>query len=137
MNRHRIAGRMFPCFRHFFARKVAFAKYADAFVLFPGGFGTLDEMSEVLTLIQTGKSRRIPVILVGSKFWKGFINWLEDSLLAEGMVNKEDIELMQIIDETDKVLEAIFSFYEKRSTGPSGGRKTENAVPVNLVRLLQ
>ena len=106
-------------FRHFFARKVAFAKYADAFVLFPGGFGTLDEMSEVLTLVQTGKSRRIPVILVGSKFWKGFINWLEHSLLAEGMVNKEDIELMQIIDETDKVLEAIFSFYEKRSTGPS------------------
>lgn len=106
-------------FRHFFARKVAFAKYADAFVLFPGGFGTLDEMSEVLTLIQTGKSRRIPVILVGCKFWKGFINWLEHSLLAEGMVNKEDIELMQIIDETDKVLEAIFSFYEKRSTGPS------------------
>ena len=76
-------------------------------------------MSEVLTLIQTGKSRRIPVILVGSKFWKGFIDWMHDSLLAEGMLAREDIELMQIMDDTDKVLEAIFSFYEKRATGPS------------------
>lgn len=106
-------------FRHFFARKVAFVKYADAFVLFPGGFGTLDEMSEVLTLIQTKKSRRIPVILVGSQFWSGFIDWMHQSLLAEGMLHSDDIELMQIIDETDKILEAIFSFYEKRSIGPS------------------
>ena len=106
-------------YRHFFARKVAFAKYADAFVLFPGGFGTLDEMSEVLTLIQTGKSRRILVILVGSKFWEGFMKWLNDTMLAEEMIHKEDIELMQVIDDVDKVIGAIFTFYEKRAIGPS------------------
>lgn len=106
-------------YRHFFARKVGLVKYTDAFIVFPGGYGTLDEMSEVLTLIQTRKSRRVPIILVGSKFWKGFIDWSKDTLLAEGMINREDIELMQIIDDTDKIIEAIFLFYEKRSTGPS------------------
>lgn len=106
-------------FRHFFARKVAFAKYADAFVLFPGGFGTLDEMSEVLTLIQTKKSRHIPVILVGNDFWKGMMDWFRNTLVPYGTLSEEDLALMQVIDDTDKILEAIFSFYEKRFFGPS------------------
>lgn len=106
-------------FRHFFVRKVAFAKYADAFVLFPGGYGTLDEMSEVLTLIQTGKSRRIPVILVGTDFWKGLIDWFHNTLIPYETLSEEDLKLMQVIDDTDKILEAIFSFYEQRFFGPS------------------
>jgi uncharacterized protein (TIGR00730 family) len=106
-------------FRHFFPRKVAFAKYADAYVLFPGGFGTLDELCEVLTLVQTGKSRRVPIILVGSDFWKGFIDWLKNVLFTHGTLSPTDVDLVTIIDETDKVLEAILGFYESRATGPS------------------
>jgi len=106
-------------YRHFFPRKVAFAKYADAYVLFPGGFGTLDELCEVLTLIQTGKSRRIPIILVGSDFWNGFLEWLKNVLIPYGTLSPEDVDLMKVIDETDKVLEEIFRFYERRPTGPS------------------
>jgi uncharacterized protein (TIGR00730 family) len=99
-------------FRHFFARKVAFVKYADAYVIFPGGFGTLDELMEVLTLIQTGKSRHIPVILVGTEFWQGFLKWLQTSLVTNQMITEKDVELVQLIDEPIQIVEAIFSFYE-------------------------
>ncbi|HJV73514.1 MAG TPA: TIGR00730 family Rossman fold protein [Noviherbaspirillum sp.] len=99
-------------FRHFFARKVAFVKYADAYVVLPGGFGTLDELTEVLTLIQTGKSRRIPVILVGTAFWKGLIDWFRTSLAATGMISPKDLDLVQVIDEPANVVDAIFAYYE-------------------------
>ena len=101
-------------FRHFFARKVAFVKYADAYVVLPGGFGTLDEMTEVLTLIQTGKSRRIPVILVGTTFWRGLIDWFEHQLVADGMIAEKDMEIIQLIDEPANIIDAIFAFYEAR-----------------------
>jgi len=101
-------------FRHFFARKVAFVKYADAYVVMPGGFGTLDEFSEVLTLIQTGKSRRIPVILVGTAFWRGLLDWFRSSLVANGMIDIKDLDLIQVIDEPANVVDAIFAFYEAR-----------------------
>jgi uncharacterized protein (TIGR00730 family) len=101
-------------FRHFFARKVAFVKYADAYVVLPGGFGTLDELAEVLTLIQTGTSRRIPVILVGSAFWGGLLAWFRDKLVGEGMIAPEDMNLIQLLDEPAAVVKAIFDFYEKR-----------------------
>lgn len=99
-------------FRHFFARKVAFVKYADAYVVMPGGYGTLDEFTEVLTLIQTGKSRRIPVILVGTTFWKGLLDWFKDGLAASGMIDPKDLDLVQVIDEPANVVDAIFAFYE-------------------------
>ncbi len=99
-------------FRHFFARKVAFVKYADAYVVMPGGFGTLDELTEVLTLIQTGKSRRIPVILVGTQFWRGLLDWFRTQLVADGMIDVKDLDLVQLIDEPANVVEAIFAFYE-------------------------
>ena len=73
-------------FRHFFARKVAFVKYADAYVVLPGGFGTLDELTEALTLMQTGKSRRMPVILVGKAFWSGLLGWIGTQLVNDGMI---------------------------------------------------
>lgn len=107
-------------FRHFFARKVAFAKYADAFVLFPGGYGTMDEMSEVLTLIQTKKSRRIPVILVGTDFWKGLLDWFSTTMIQYGTLTQEDLELFEVIDDNDQIMDAIIRFYEKKQyVGPS------------------
>lgn len=99
-------------FRHFFARKVAFVKYADAYVVLPGGFGTLDELTEVLTLIQTGKSRRIPVILVGTTFWRGLLDWLQSQMVDKGMIAARDMDLVQLIDEPANVVDAIFAFYE-------------------------
>jgi uncharacterized protein (TIGR00730 family) len=101
-------------FRHFFARKVMFVKNATAYVVMPGGFGTLDELTEALTLIQTGKSRRIPIILVGKDFWGGMIDWFRNTLLTEKMINAEDLDLMQIIDEPRAIVDAIFNFYETR-----------------------
>jgi uncharacterized protein (TIGR00730 family) len=99
-------------FRHFFARKVAFAKYASAFIATPGGFGTLDELLEVLTLIQTKMGRRIPVILMGTEFWMGLIDWMEGTLVAEGMISPEDMSLIRVIDEPQGVVDAIFDFYQ-------------------------
>ena len=101
-------------FRHFFARKVAFVKYADAYIVLPGGFGTIDELSEVLVLIQTGKTQRIPVVLVGTKFWEGLLKWFKDTLLANGMVESQDLELVQVIDDPKEIVEAIYHFYESR-----------------------
>ncbi|QDX81576.1 Rossman fold protein, TIGR00730 family [Denitratisoma sp. DHT3] len=101
-------------FRHFFARKYMFVKLASAYVVMPGGFGTLDELLEALTLIQTGKSPRIPMILVGSGFWGGLVDWFRDRLVAEGMIHPDDMNLLQVIDEPEAVVEAIFSHYERR-----------------------
>ena len=105
-------------FRHFFARKYMFVRFASAYVVLPGGFGTLDELMEALTLIQTGKARRIPLILVCSDFWGGMIDWFRDRLVKEGMVDPEDMNLIQLIDEPEKVVEAIFKHYEARPFGP-------------------
>jgi uncharacterized protein (TIGR00730 family) len=111
-------------FRHFFARKVAFVKYADAYVVLPGGFGTLDELTEVLTLIQTGTSRRIPVILVGTAFWRGLLDWFRSQLVKDGMIEAKDMDLMQVIDEPANVVDAIFAFYEERvNTSPETERQ--------------
>ncbi len=106
-------------FRHFFARKVAFAKYATAYIVMPGGFGTLDEMFEALTLIQTGKGRKIPIILMGGDFWTGLLTWIKDTLLGEGMISAGDIDLMTPVDTPEEAMEAIFNFYERRAFAPS------------------
>ena len=106
-------------FRHFFARKVAFVKYADAYVVLPGGFGTLDELSEVLVLIQTGKTRHIPVILVGTPFWQGLLKWFRGTMVSSGMVDAQDLELVQVIDDPKEIVEAIFTFYESRDIVPA------------------
>lgn len=106
-------------FRHFFARKVAFAKYATAYIVMPGGFGTLDEMFEALTLIQTGKGRKIPIILMGGPFWTGLLTWIKDTLLGEGMISPGDLDLMTPVDTPEQAMEAIFNFYERRAFAPS------------------
>ncbi len=101
-------------FHHFFARKVMFVKFASAYVVMPGGFGTLDELMEALTLVQTRKSRHIPIILVGSTFWSGLLGWISTTLVAEKMIDPGDVDLIQVIDEPEKIVEAIFAHYEKR-----------------------
>jgi uncharacterized protein (TIGR00730 family) len=110
-------------FRHFFSRKVMFVKYAAAYVVLPGGFGTLDEMAEILTLIQTGKSRNIPIILVESTFWSGLLHWFEHTLVAEGTIDKSDLDLIQVIDEPPSVVNAIFDYYRSRTFEPSAEEK--------------
>jgi uncharacterized protein (TIGR00730 family) len=116
-------------FKHFFARKVMFVKFAAAYVVMPGGFGTLDELFEALTLVQTGKIAPIPIILVGSKYWTGLADWVKTSLIGEGMISPDDINLIQIIDTPQEVVDAIFSHYEKRGFMPS---IAEREIQLNL-----
>lgn len=106
-------------FRHFFARKVMFVKFASAYVLLPGGFGTLDELAEILTLVQTGKTRPIPIVLVGRKFWNGLIQWFRDEMVSRGNIDPEDLKLFQLVDKPEEVVEAIFTYYEHRGFEPS------------------
>lgn len=106
-------------FRHFFSRKVMFVKYAAAYVVIPGGFGTLDELAEILTLVQTKKSRRIPIILVHRPFWEGLLDWFATTMVDEGTINKEDLNLVQIIDDPKQIANAIFKHYEQRGFEPS------------------
>ena len=101
-------------FQHFFARKVMFVKLSCAFIMMPGGYGTMDELMEVLTLVQTGKIRRVPVILVNSKFWKGLLDWVRGQLVTDGMVGIDDPDLMTLIDDPQKVVDAIFDHYHSR-----------------------
>lgn len=106
-------------FRHFFSRKVMFVKYTSAYVVLPGGFGTLDELAEILTLVQTGKIPRIPVILMGTAFWSGLLEWFRTSLVDEGTISPEDMNLMQVIDEPEEVLNAIFGYYDTHHIEPT------------------
>ncbi len=105
-------------FRHFFSRKVMFVKYASAYVMLPGGFGTLDEMAEILTLLQTKKIRRIPVILMHAPFWTGLLDWFRNTLVPEGMIDAADLDLIQVLDKPHEVVDAIFSHYEYHGMEP-------------------
>jgi uncharacterized protein (TIGR00730 family) len=113
-------------FRHFFARKVMFVKFASAYVVMPGGFGTLDELMEALTLVQTGMIRRMPIILVHAKYWAGLMGWIRETLVTEGMIDPEDVNLIQLIDEPAAVVQAIFEHYEKRGFEPSAREREAN-----------
>lgn len=106
-------------FKHFFSRKVMFVKYAAAYVVMPGGFGTLDELAEILTLVQTHKTPRIPIMLVGSKFWEGILEWFRTRLVEEKMIDSEDINLLSVVDKPEDVVKVIFDHYSKRSFEPS------------------
>lgn len=106
-------------FDHFFVRKVMFVKYAQAFVVMPGGFGTLDELFEAITLIQTRKSTSYPIILVGTEYWGGLLEWVKDRMLSEGMISQEDLDLVKLVDTPDEVTEAISAFYQKSGFTPN------------------
>lgn len=106
-------------FQHFFVRKVMFVRYACAYVVLPGGFGTLDELAEVLTLMQTRKIRRIPIVLVEEAFWSGLLEWMEQKMVVEGMLDAKDLGLLRVVEEPEEVLSAILEHYGERSYMPS------------------
>ncbi|MDD4957133.1 MAG: TIGR00730 family Rossman fold protein [Candidatus Omnitrophica bacterium] len=101
-------------FRYFFVRKLMFAKYTRAFIVFPGGFGTLDEFFEVVTLIQTKKIDPIPVVLAGSDHWKGLMKWVKDVLLPGDMIEAGDMDIYKLIDQPKEIIEYVDEFYERR-----------------------
>jgi uncharacterized protein (TIGR00730 family) len=101
-------------FRHFFVRKVMLVKYATAFIIMPGGLGTMDELTEILTLMQTHKIKPFPVILFDGNFWQGFLQWLRSSVLASGFVSEEDFSLLRVCDAPDEVIEAVERWHHKQ-----------------------
>ena len=101
-------------FHYFFTRKVMFVRYASAFVVFPGGFGTLDELFEAATLRQTEKIRHFPIVLFGSAYWSGLVDWLRDPVLAEGKVSPADVEMFEVTDDADRVLEVVRAVEHRR-----------------------
>ncbi|MFC2007518.1 TIGR00730 family Rossman fold protein [Chloroflexota bacterium] len=100
-------------FNHFFVRKVMLVKYAIAFVIMPGGLGTLDELSEVLTLMQTHKIKPFPVILFNSEYWQGLMDWLKSSTLTKGFISEKDLDLLIVCDRTDEVIDTVDEWYQK------------------------
>lgn len=106
-------------FDYFFVRKVMFVKYSQAFVVMPGGMGTLDELFEALTLIQTKKIDKFPIILVGTKFWSGLIDWLTNTLIIEGTISEKDLKLISIVDTESEVIKIIDTFYENYLLKPN------------------
>ena len=115
-------------FRHFFARKVMFVKYASGYVIMPGGFGTLDEFFEALTLIQTGKIRRFPVVLIGRKYWEGLIRWLGNSLVDEGAISPEDLNLFYLTDSPEDAVRYIIKFH-RDTIRTTGERRRKSPLP--------
>jgi len=113
-------------FRYFFCRKTMFMKYAEGFVLFPGGFGTLDELFEALTLIQTGKIQHFPVVLFGTAYWRGLVDWIRERLLAETKISPEDVALLRLTDSPEEACSIILDCYTRAGQNP---REAPAAVP--------
>ena len=115
-------------FRYFFARKTMFVKYAQGFVVLPGGFGTFDELFEAMVLVQTQKVTSFPVVLVGTAYWSGLIEWMRSTVLAEGKVNEDDLDILQVIDDPDEVVEVMVAAQRGRhDPGPGGGETPGHA----------
>jgi uncharacterized protein (TIGR00730 family) len=113
-------------FKHFYARKTMFVKAAEGFVILPGGFGTLDELYESLTLIQTGKVLNFPVVLIGRDFWGEMLDWVRDQLLADGMVSPNDVELLHVTDDPAKAVRIVVDSYEQRhASSPAEAGKAD------------
>jgi len=115
-------------FRHFFARKVMFVKYASGYIIMPGGFGTLDEFFESLTLIQTAKIRRFPVVLMGRKYWEGLIRWMKQTLVEEEAISAADMKLFYLTDRPEDAVEYIINFH-RETIRPTGERRKRSPLP--------
>ncbi|MEW6721546.1 MAG: TIGR00730 family Rossman fold protein [Thermodesulfobacteriota bacterium] len=115
-------------FRHFFARKVMFVKYASGYIILPGGFGTLDEFFESLTLMQTGKTRKFPVVLMGREYWDGLLKWMQQTMLKEGMISSKDMKLFYLTDDPGDAVEYIIKFHQE-SILPVGDRRKRSPLP--------
>nr|WP_232821672.1 TIGR00730 family Rossman fold protein [Desertihabitans aurantiacus] len=113
-------------FRYFFARKTMFVKYSQGFVVMPGGFGTLDELFEALTLVQTQKVTNFPVVLFGTRYWSGLVDWVRDRLLEEGCISPRDVDLLQLTDDVDEALDIIVNHRVPRLTERAGTAETES-----------
>jgi uncharacterized protein (TIGR00730 family) len=111
-------------FRYFFTRKLMFVKYATAYVIFPGGFGTMDEFFESLTLIQTGRIRRFPVVLYGSQYWQGLLQWLEETMLAHHCIKAEDMQFFELVDRVEDAVRIIYEYREQCQSYPETERRT-------------
>ena len=120
-------------FRHFFARKVMFVKYASGYIIMPGGFGTLDEFFESLTLIQTGKIRRFPVVLMGRKYWEGLIRWMEQTLVEAGTISADDLNLFYLTDRPEDAVEYIVKFH-RETIRATGERRKRSPLPSKVSR---
>jgi uncharacterized protein (TIGR00730 family) len=115
-------------FRYFFARKTMFVKYAQAFVVFPGGFGTLDELFEALTLVQTRKVTSFPVVLVGTAYWGGLVEWLRGTMLATGRISSQDLDLVRLTDDLDEVVRIILEAQDLHARTGNGGHHVQPPV---------
>ena len=110
-------------FRHFFSRKVMFVKYASGYLIMPGGFGTLDEFFEALTLLQTGKIRRFPLVMMGKRYWEGLIRWMEKVLVAEGTISASDLDFFHLTDDPHQAADYIIQFHRERALPPGEERR--------------
>ncbi len=115
-------------FRYFFARKVMFVKYSVGYVITPGGFGTMDELFEALTLMQTGKIRRFPIVLFGKDYWDGLIKWMKETLIPSGTIDKGDMELFTIADDPEEAVRIIEENYAKQRTTIKGNRRKREQI---------
>jgi uncharacterized protein (TIGR00730 family) len=106
-------------FDHFFVRKVMFMKYAQGFIVLPGGFGTFDELFEAITLIQTKKIGAFPIILVGKKYWEGLVKWIEEVMLEEGNISRDNLDLFSVVDTSDEAVDTIVRFYSRYLLSPN------------------
>ncbi|MDZ7773284.1 MAG: LOG family protein, partial [Balneolaceae bacterium] len=106
-------------FHYFFARKVMFVKYAQGFIVFPGGFGTMDELFEALTLIQTRKASTFPIIMVGTEYWKGLVEWIEETMIEMGTISPGDTDLFRLTDDPVEAVDIIVDFYRGHTLGPN------------------
>ncbi|MNN59211.1 LOG family protein YvdD [compost metagenome] len=106
-------------FKYFFVRKVMFMKYSQGYIVMPGGFGTMDELFEAITLIQTGKIARFPIVLVGSEYWKGLMDWVQNTMLPNKYISEEDLKLFRIVDTAEEAADHIFRFYDKYLLKPN------------------
>lgn len=106
-------------FKYFFVRKVMFVKYAQGFIVFPGGFGTLDEVFECMTLIQTRKIEKIPIVLIGTEYWGGLVDWIEKTLLHMGLISPEDMELFHVTDDYKEAVDLVCDYYKEKEPSPN------------------
>jgi uncharacterized protein (TIGR00730 family) len=113
-------------FRYFFVRKTMFVKYAEAFIIFPGGFGTMDELFEALTLIQTGKVRDFPVVLFGSDYWGGLLVWMRERMLEDGMIKPEDVEMLIVTDSPQQAVDVVVECFERSCSQAAARAENEN-----------
>ena len=114
-------------FKHFYARKVCFVKPAEGFVIFPGGFGTLDELFEALTLIQTGKAQNFPVVLIDTDYWGEMIDWVKGEMLADGMISPEDLDLLHLTDDLDYAVQTVLECYEQNCSDEAAEARKADA----------